>query len=87
MEDLPVNNQPVNRKKQERPLTDEQLLEYLMNDDDSIILGLSDDDESNKIANLSDFLEPGDDNTHDDDDNIEEIIFDSLIEQNITTLT
>ncbi|KAG5867769.1 hypothetical protein JTB14_003524 [Gonioctena quinquepunctata] len=39
-----------------KPPTEDQLPHYLMNDDDSIILDLSDDDaDDNIVADLSDF--------------------------------
>ena len=42
-----------------KPLTEEQLLHYIMKDDDSVILELSDDDhdDANNIADLSDFID------------------------------
>lgn len=80
MENLPSTSK---RKKWERPLTDQELLEYLLKDDDSEILGLSDNDDANSIADLDDVSSELGNEVEIDD--IDETVFDTLIEEQITT--
>uniref|UniRef100_A0A6P7F1G7 Uncharacterized protein LOC114324195 n=1 Tax=Diabrotica virgifera virgifera TaxID=50390 RepID=A0A6P7F1G7_DIAVI len=78
MESLPSTSK---EKRWSRPLTEDELLDLLMKDDDSEILRLSDADDANSIADLNDVSSEFGDDIQD----IEETIFDGLIQEQKST--
>ncbi|XP_050516483.1 uncharacterized protein LOC126891348 [Diabrotica virgifera virgifera] len=78
MESLPSTSK---EKRWSRPLTEDELLDLLMKDDDSQILRLSDADDANSIADLNDVSSEFGDDIQD----IEETIFDGLIQEQKST--
>lgn len=72
MENLPSTS---GTKKWKRPLTGEELLECLLNDDESVIFGLSDDEDNfGDIGDISDFHDVENDFELNDDVQEQEII-------------